>query len=51
MTYREAFDAVGKPRKPPSLRRHYRLMLARWLAVAAIIMLWAVLVAHLEGAA
>ena len=50
MTYREAFDATGHPRQKPSLRRHYRRLLMRWLSVAFSVMAWAVVVAYLDGA-
>ncbi len=50
MTYREAFDATGRPRQQHSLRRHYRRVLMRWLGVAFAVMAWAVVVAYLDGA-
>jgi hypothetical protein len=51
MTYREAFDTLGKPRrKPPALRRHYRIILARWMGVVLAIWAWASLVSWLDGA-
>lgn len=50
MTYREALDATGHPRQQPSLRRHYRRALMRWLGVALAVMAWAVVAAHLDGA-
>ena len=49
MTYREVFDATGHPRQQPSLRHHYRRVLMRWLAVAFVLVVWAVLVACLDG--
>jgi hypothetical protein len=48
MTYREAFDATGKPRKLPSLRRHYRRVLMRWMGVVAVLLAWAHLVSYLD---
>lgn len=50
MTYRQAFDHLGQPRRP-GLRRHYRAVLLRWLAVAAVIIIWALLTGWLDGAA
>lgn len=49
MTYREAFDATGKPRKLPSLRRHYRRVLMRWMGVAVALLAWAHLVVWMDG--
>ncbi len=49
MTYREAFDATGKPRKLPSLRRHYRRVLMRWMGVAVALLAWAHLVGWMDG--
>lgn len=48
MTYRQAFDHLGQPRSP-GLRRHYRRVLTRWLAVAFFIVLWASLTGWLDG--
>ncbi len=50
MTYREAFDATGKPRKLPSQRRYYRRVLMRWMGVLAGLLAWAHLVSWLDGA-
>ena len=50
MTYREAFDHLGRPRST-GLRRHYRAALMRWLAVAAVILLWALLTGWMDGLA
>lgn len=50
MTYRDAFDHLGRPRSP-ALRRHYRSVLMRWLLVVAGITLWALLTGWLDGAA
>jgi hypothetical protein len=49
MTYREAFDAVGKPRKLPNLRRHYCRVLARWMCVVFVLLAWAHLVGWMDG--
>lgn len=50
MTYRQAFDHLGQPRSP-GLRRNYRTVLLRWLAVVVFITLWALLTGWLDGAA
>lgn len=49
MTYREAFDATGKPRKLPSLRRHYRRVLMRWMGAVAVLLAWAHLTGWMDG--
>lgn len=49
MTYREAFDPLGHRRQSPSLRRHYRALLLRWLGVVAGLMAWAVLTVWMDG--
>jgi hypothetical protein len=50
MTYREAFDHLGRPRHPSPTKRH-RAALARWMAVVAVILVWASLVGWMDGAA
>ena len=49
MTYREAFDQTGRPRKNMALRRHYRHLLVRWLAIVCGLLAWAHLVGYLDG--
>lgn len=55
MTYRQAFDCLGK-RRPTctlrhtsALRRHYLAVLRRWLLVVLGIAAWAALTAALDG--
>ena len=42
MTYREAFDHLGRPRHPSPQKRP-RAALARWVTVVAAILAWAIL--------
>ncbi len=51
MTYREAFDHLGQPRRSTGLRRQYRTVIKRWLGVMAFIIFWAVLTGWLDGVA
>lgn len=49
MTYREAFDQTGNPRKTPTLRRYYKRVLTRWMGVVCVLVAWAHLVSYLDG--
>lgn len=49
MTYKESFDATGKPRKLPHLRGHYLRLLMRWLGVVVVLLAWAQLVGWMDG--
>ena len=50
MTYREAFDATGKPRKPPCPPHTWCRVAMHWIGVAAGVLAWAYLVGWLDGA-